>query len=338
MLPRAGQPLGHRPADRAAAPRRTAGTLQRDPAGGAVVGVPEPLGELDDAPGLGAPEGVDGLVGIADGDEVAAAAGEQLEEFDLGGVGVLVLVDEQPPGPLRSAQQFRVVVSSRIAWDQLRGVVAGRVAAARGGEGGDRLVLLLEGGGVHPVLAARLPAPRGQLRGATPVRSPAAAARAARSEARRPERRASPTGQRTAPSSSASPRSSSATTASCSADVSSRGGGVTAEQRGPAENPVGVGVEGAGQRLADGLAHPAGDAGPQLGRGLAAEGQDEDLLRVDAGLDTGGDRLDDDRRRLARAGPGQDEQRPAGVVDDGLLGRVQPGRAELLRGSPATSR
>ena len=100
---------------------------------------------------------------------------------------------------------------------------------------------------------------------------------------------------------------------------------VAAQQRGAAQHAVGVGVEGAGQRLADGARHPAGDPGAQLGGGLAAERQDEDLLGVDAGVDPGGDRLDD-RRRLPRARAGEHEQRAAGVVDDGLLGRVEPRR------------
>ena len=83
------------------------------------VGVPEAVGELDDAPRLGPAEGVDRLVGIADGDEVAAAAGQQLEQLDLGGVGVLVLVDEQPAGALALlAQQLGVAVE---LGDRLRG-------------------------------------------------------------------------------------------------------------------------------------------------------------------------------------------------------------------------
>ena len=90
-------------------------------------------------------------------------------------------------------------------------------------------------------------------------------------------------------------------------------------------------------------ADPAGDPGAQLGGGLAAEGQDEDLLGVDAGLDARGDRLDD-RRRLAGARPGQHEQRAAGMVDDGLLGGVQLRSGEARTphrrraGRPARSR
>ena len=152
------------------------------------VGVPEPVGELDDAARLGAAEGVDGLVGVADGDQVAAAAGEQLEQLDLGGVGVLVLVDEQPAGPLALlAQQLGVAVE---LGDRLR-------APARPGRSPDasprpavekavtRLVLLLEGGGVHPVLAART---RGPRRPAAPAPTPRSVARSSssRSSVRKP--------------------------------------------------------------------------------------------------------------------------------------------------------
>ena len=97
---------------------------------------------------------------------------------------------------------------------------------------------------------------------------------------------------------------------------------VATQQRRAAQHAVGVGVEGAGQRLADGAGDPAGDPRAELGGGLAAEGQDEDLLRVDAGVDPRRDRLDD-RRRLPRAGAGEHEQRAARMVDDGLLRGVQ---------------
>ena len=168
---------------------------QRDPPGRPVAGVPEALGELDDAPRLGPAEGVDGLVGVADRDQVAAAAGQQLEQLDLGGVGVLVLVDEQPAGALALlAQQLRIAVElgDRLA-DQLGRVVARRVTAPGGGEGGDRLVLLLERGGVHPVVAAGLAAPRGELRGADPaLGGPQQQLAQLGAEARRPQRRRQP--------------------------------------------------------------------------------------------------------------------------------------------------
>ena len=50
--------------------------------------------EVEDAAHVGAAEAVDRLVGVADDDQVAAVAGQRLEQRDLAGVGVLVLVDE----------------------------------------------------------------------------------------------------------------------------------------------------------------------------------------------------------------------------------------------------
>jgi len=70
---------------------------------------------------------------------------------------------------------------------------------------------------------------------------------------------------------------------------------------------------------------PASDPVAQLAGGLAAEGQDEDLVgRQLAGLDPVDDDLDE-RGGLARARAGEHEQRPATVVDDGLLRLVQRG-------------
>ena len=42
----------------------------------------------------GAAELIDGLIGIADGEDVGLLAGEQAGQFDLRDVGVLELVDE----------------------------------------------------------------------------------------------------------------------------------------------------------------------------------------------------------------------------------------------------
>ena len=267
--------------------------------------------------------------------------GEQVEQLDLGGVGVLVLVDEQPAGPLALlAQQLGVAVElgDGLA-HQLGRVVAGGVTAGRRRERRDLLVLLLEGGGVHPVLAPGLPAPGGQLRRSRRrARWPAAAARAARCgspRCRAPAPGPPASGRRPPPP--RRPRSSSATTASCSAEVSSRGGASPAQQGGPAEHAVGVGVEGAGQRLADGAARRGA---VMRVRSSAAALRLKVRTRICSGstpgLDAGGDRLDD-RRRLAGAGPGEHEQRTGRVVDDGLLGGVEP-RSRRRRGSPATSR
>ncbi len=55
---------------------------------------PEVGREVEDAAGLGAPEGVDRLVGVPDHDHVPPVAGDGLQQPHLGGIGVLVLVDE----------------------------------------------------------------------------------------------------------------------------------------------------------------------------------------------------------------------------------------------------
>jgi hypothetical protein len=287
--------------------------------------VPEPLGELDDAARLGAAERVDGLVGVADGDQVPSSPGEQLEQLDLGGVGVLVLVDEQPAGPLALlAQQLGVAVElGDRCPHQFGGVVTGRVAPSCRREGGDTLVLLLERGGEHPVVATGLLPPGRQLGGGHPALGGAHEQVAQLgAEPGRPE------GGRQGGRPADGALLLGVTPQQLGDDGVLLGGGeepgwsVTAQQRRAAEDAVGVGVERAGQRLADRARDPAGDPRAQLGRGLAAERQDEDLLGVDACVDAGRDGLDDGRR-LSRARPGEDQQRAGRVVDDGLLGGVE---------------
>jgi hypothetical protein len=69
----------------------------------------------------------------------------------------------------------------------------------------------------------------------------------------------------------------------------------------------------------------------QLVRRLAAEGQHEDLLgREPSSLDPVDDGLDQ-RRRLARARPGQHEQRAPGRVDHPLLVGVEHRRPRRAR-------
>src|ERR1700710_226589 len=91
--------------------------------------------------------------GAADGEGVPAAAGQQVEQLDLGGVGVLVLVDEQPAGPLPLlAQQVGVVAQlADRGPDQLGRVVPAALPADGGGERGDAGVLLGEAGSGLPV-------------------------------------------------------------------------------------------------------------------------------------------------------------------------------------------
>ena len=109
-----------------------AGDPERDGVGGPAVAVPEVAREVEDAADLGAPEGVDRLVGVADDDEVAAVTGDRPEQPHLARVGVLVLVDEDVAeagaqvGPHRGllGQQHRAV-------DQLRVVDGGLVVEDR---------------------------------------------------------------------------------------------------------------------------------------------------------------------------------------------------------------
>ncbi len=92
-------------------------------------------------------------------------------------------------------------------------------------------------------------------------------------------------------------------------------------------------MKGPGQRGADGGAQPSGDAFAQLVGGPPAEGEHQDGLRVEPVLHPPGHRLDD-RGRLTRTRPGQDEQRTAGVIDDtGLVG-VEDRRARARRRGP----
>ncbi len=89
---------GHPPGDLAGGGEQqgagAAGDAQHLDLGGAAVGPAEGLRKVEDAVDVGAAEGVDRLVGVTDRDEVASAAGEPAQQPDLGGVGVLVLVDE----------------------------------------------------------------------------------------------------------------------------------------------------------------------------------------------------------------------------------------------------
>ena len=70
------------------------GRAERDHLGGLAVGPREVVGEVEDASHLGAAEGIDRLMGVADRDQVAALPGDGLQHRDLTGVGVLVLVHE----------------------------------------------------------------------------------------------------------------------------------------------------------------------------------------------------------------------------------------------------
>ena len=54
----------------------------------------EQLGEVQDPARLGAAKCVDRLVGIPNDDDIPAVTGDHLQQPDLGGIGVLILVDK----------------------------------------------------------------------------------------------------------------------------------------------------------------------------------------------------------------------------------------------------
>ena len=101
---------------------------------------------------------------------------------------------------------------------------------------------------------------------------------------------------------------------------------VTGEHVLPPDQRVRVTVKRHGQGLAQRPVKPKGDPLAQLGRGLAAKGQDEHATWVDAAARHP---LDDglhDRRGLAGARTGKDQQRAAGVLDDAALGVIEAWR------------
>src|SRR5215510_997148 len=65
-----------------------------------VVAMAKRLGEVENAAQICATEAIDGLVGIADHDELSSVPGDGLQEPYLGCVGVLILVDEDHREPL----------------------------------------------------------------------------------------------------------------------------------------------------------------------------------------------------------------------------------------------
>jgi hypothetical protein len=100
-------------------------------------------------------------------------------------------------------------------------------------------------------------------------------------------------------------------------------------------------MEGERERLRGGPAEPRGDAVAQFARRLPAEREHQDAAGVDAApLDPVRDRRDD-RRGLAGAGAGEDEERSALVVDHPLLRLVKGdrdgrGQRDLAADEPVT--
>ncbi len=289
--------------------------------GGGAAGRAEGVGEVEDAVHVGAPEGVDRLVGVAEGEERAALSGEGFEEADLGGVGVLVLVDVDRVVRLREVLRDVGAAGEEVGAVDEFGVVDDALEVEH------VEVLGEERGGGLPVGAAG--AAREAVQGGRIEAEFAAAGEHGAylvGESARREAGAELTGP-------ADP-----------APALGGEGGLALQEfphgevlLGPGEQPdrgavgpgllvgaderVAVGVEGRGARGGRG-ADAQGHAVAQRDGGLAAEGEDEEALGVRARLDAGGDGLDE-RLGLARAGSGEDEERSGAVLNHGPLVRVQ---------------
>ena len=321
--PRQAEPAGHvaagRQQRRPEPPVDAEGADRRRVAAGSA----EPVGKVEDAPGLGSAEGVDRLVRITEGHDVAAVAGDRVHQADLGRVGVLVLVDEHR-GDLRpqDADDVRLGEQDPAAVHELgvvqhalgvqdveilveEGADADPLRASGGLAGGHQVV------GVHP-----------ELPGAGQHRSDLGGERAGREGA---AQRVRPLG---------APRLQAAEQCLPDPELLLRSGeqpdlGAVSRRLWlhpvgkPSDQRVAEGVEGHRHRRDRGPAQPGGDPRPQVGGGAAGEGQHQDLVRArPTAVDPVHHRLDQ-RGGLAGARPGEHQQRAARVLHHGLLGRVQ---------------
>ena len=283
--------------------------------------------ELEQAADLGAAEAVDGLVGVADHDEVTAVPGDRGQQPLLGGVGVLVLVDhdEVEAGAQRRPPGRGLGVDDG-AVHQL-GVVEGAE--------------LVEHGQVVVEEARR----RGPV-------GPAPGLRRHPGEVRRLEAEAPGPGEQRADLVGEAARAQG--DAEVVGPVAAPVGPVACEHvahddvlLGPGQQPqrasevlqrpglpregVGEGVEGPRRLGLDGASEARRDAVAQLLGGAAGEREGEDAVGRGSGLHPTGDRLDEGGG-LAGAGTGQHEQGSvAGLghcVGDSLLSVVEDDPAD----------
>ena len=287
---------------------------------------------------IGPAERVDGLVRVPHRDELTAVTRQRVQQGFLGRVGVLILVDQHHVVGLALAVPGRRPAQQRCGDpDDLR-VVVGRDR----GQVEARGVAVQETAPGHPVV----PAERAAQPGQAPAVQPAlgrAEQEIAQLGGEAPGAQGGPEPVRPAMQDSRWPAAR-RLGARClrpehAPDLQQllRAGqqgrrDVAGQHELPADQGVGVAVEGQRQRLAGRPPQPGGDPFPQLLRGLTAEGQDQHPFRVDPAL---GDPLHhrlDDGRGLAGTGSGQHEQRAARVRHHGPLGGVQARRIGWRRG------
>ncbi len=265
--------------------------------------------ELHDVPDVRAPEGVDGLVRIAHGEEVLVLFGHELQEPVLRVVRVLVLVDEdvaERGRPLLAGlgevlEQLDGEEEHVVEVDRVRGEEPPLVEVVRVGDG-----LVVEGGHALAVLLGR---DQVVLRGRD------LGVDAARDEALGVALELLEDGLRQAD------------LVGLVVDREVRA--VAEPRRLAAEDPAARRVEredpdgarDAAQHVLEPLAH--------LARGLVRERDREDLLRLDpVRVDQVRDAVGEDAR-LARARSRDHEQRPLRGEDGLALGRVQVGEIGL---------
>ena len=287
--------------------------LQQDGARRRVV-----LLELLDVADGGAAEGVDGLVGVADDGELArgqgrprpggaGAADELAHEDVLGMVGVLVLVDQDvaEAAPVHLSHGRPGLEQGDGAHDDVVEVQGVGGAQALGVGAVDLGEVALKGVGGHGALG----------------------------ELGRGDELVLEVGDAVGEGLGGEALGVDAQLAHDEGDEASGVGGVVDGEGGaqagglvltPQDAHAG-GVEGGDPHALAGGAHQGGDAFTHLGGGLVGEGDGQDLAGAGAaGGDEVGDAVGEDPG-LARSGPGDDEQRRAGVGDGGLLGGVEAG-------------
>ncbi len=298
--------------------------------GGPAVGLPEGVGELQDAVHVGAAERVDRLVGVADRDQVPPAAGQPLQQPDLGGVGVLVLVDEhhvvaaaQLGGDLLAfgeqhgaVDEFGVVEDAaqvehvQVLGEEVRGggpvgaadalreaqqLLLAEAEFAAAGEHGADLVGEAAGGQAGPQVERPADGGGARLGVLGAAGEQFADHHVLLGAGQQPQRFGVLLGR------------------------------LVGAQQGVAERVEGGGLRGGG-------ADPGGHPVAQFHRGLAAEGEHQHAFGGGAVGDPPGDRLDQ-RGGLAGAGPGEHQQRPRRVLDHRPLEVVQHGRVGLREGA-----
>ena len=307
--------------DRAGRPQQPraepTGRSEREDRGRLALVVRELARELEDPAHVGAAEAVDRLVRIADGDQVAAVARNRPEQRHLTGVGVLVLVHEHARVP---RPQLRLVDPrlDHAARDQV-GVVDRGLATEH-----VEVLLQEETGGL-------------ELRNALVATQV--------DELMRVEAALAGAGDHRLHLASEAPRADGSTQRLGPPDRLGRvgeqllqhdvllgcrqqlqRGGVELRRRVAPHQPVGEGVKRRGQVARQRASEPPGHPVAQLLGGLAGEGQRQHRVGVHAPpFDPVDDRFDHGRR-LAGAGSGEHEQRPARVVDNALLVLVELGR------------